>query len=88
MDIPNKTNFIFTSTSPQPDPRYTHDYYATRPNGRCDEREVKMKTDGGLYKTHKLPTLPETNLEGAGVRGPEAQTLWVHRKSTSVANVS
>ena len=50
--------------------------------------EVKLKTDGGLYKTHKLPTLPETNLEGANARGPEAQTVWVHRKSTSVANVS
>ena len=84
-----KTSFILTSTSPQPDPRYTHDYsYATRPSGRCDEREVKLKTDGGLYKTHKLPTLPETNLEGASARGPEAQMLWVHRKSTSVANVS
>lgn len=90
MDIPKKkTNFILTSTSPQPDPRYTHDYsHATRPNGRCDEREVKLKTDGGLYKTHKLPTLLETNLEGTSARGPEAQTLWVHRKSTSVANVS
>ena len=84
-----KTSFILTWTSPQPDPRYTHDYsYATRPSGRCDEREVKLKTDGGLYKTQKLPTLPETNLEGASARGPEAQTLWVHRKSTSVANVS